>query len=140
MATAARPRPEIAETVVGSGRLSGIWNRLTRDYCLCPDPRCLRQSEKCPRGCSACDAMSDNEEGWRRMGEKTDQAKGRVKEAAGVLVGDKDLESEGQADRRAGEAKEKLEHAKDKIEEVIDDAKEKAEEVIDKVKDAARQK
>jgi uncharacterized protein YjbJ (UPF0337 family) len=84
--------------------------------------------------------MFDNEEGWCVMGEKTDQAKGRVKEAAGVLAGDEDLEAEGKADRRAGEAKEKLEHAKDKIEEVIDEAKEKAEEVIDKVKDAAHRK
>ena len=74
------------------------------------------------------------------MGEKADQAKGRVKEAAGVLVGDEDLEAEGKADRRAGAAKEKVEHAKDKIEEVIDEAKEKAEEVIDKVKDATHRK
>jgi uncharacterized protein YjbJ (UPF0337 family) len=29
------------------------------------------------------------------MGEKGDQVKGRVKEAAGVLTGDTDLESEG---------------------------------------------
>ena len=54
------------------------------------------------------------------MGEKTDQAKGRVKEAAGALTGDKDLESEGKADRRTGEAEEKVDHAKDKVDEVID--------------------
>ena len=54
------------------------------------------------------------------MGGKADQAKGRVKEAAGSLTGNKDLESEGKADRRAGEAKEKLDHAKDRVEEVID--------------------
>jgi uncharacterized protein YjbJ (UPF0337 family) len=84
--------------------------------------------------------MFDNEEGWCVMGEKADQAKGRVKEAAGVLVGDEDLESEGKADRRAGEAKEKLGDAKDKVEEVIDTAKDKVEEVIDKTKDAAHRK
>jgi uncharacterized protein YjbJ (UPF0337 family) len=74
------------------------------------------------------------------MGEKTDQAKGRVKEAAGSLTGDKDLEAEGKADRRAGEAKEKLGHAKDKIADVVDKVDEKAEEVIDKAKDALHRK
>ena len=59
------------------------------------------------------------------MGAKTDQVKGQAKEAAGALTGDKDLKSEGKADRRAGEAKAKLDHAKDK-----------AEEAVDKVKDA----
>ena len=57
------------------------------------------------------------------MGEKTDQAKGRVKEAVGSLTDDKDLKREGRTDRLAGEAKEKLGHAKDKVEEVIDKAK-----------------
>jgi len=57
------------------------------------------------------------------MGEKTDQAKGRVKEAAGALTGDKDLESEGKADRAAGEIKEKIGDVKDKVEDVVDKAK-----------------
>ena len=57
------------------------------------------------------------------MGEKTDQVKGRVKEAVGSLTDDKDLKREGRTDRLAGEAKEKLGHAKDKVEEVIDKAK-----------------
>ena len=74
------------------------------------------------------------------MGEKTDQAKGRVKEAAGALTGDKDLEAEGKADRRAGEAKEKLGHAKDKIKEVIDDVEGKVEDVVDKAKDELHRK
>jgi uncharacterized protein YjbJ (UPF0337 family) len=42
------------------------------------------------------------------MGEKTDQAKGRLKEAAGDLTGDKDLKREGTLDRTSGEAKEKF--------------------------------
>jgi len=70
------------------------------------------------------------------MAGKTDQVKGKVKEAVGSLTGDKDLESEGKADRRAGEAKEKLDHAQDKVEEAIDKAKGKAEEAIDKAKEA----
>jgi len=57
------------------------------------------------------------------MAGKTDQMKGQVKEAVGSLTGDKDLESEGKADRRAGETKEKLAEAKDKVEEVVDKAK-----------------
>jgi uncharacterized protein YjbJ (UPF0337 family) len=69
------------------------------------------------------------------MGAKSDQVKGQVKDAAGSLTGNKDLESEGRADRRAGEAKEKVDHAEGKIEEVIDTAEDKVEEVIDKAKD-----
>jgi uncharacterized protein YjbJ (UPF0337 family) len=64
-----------------------------------------------------------NEEGWYAMSAKSDQVKGHVKEAAGVLTGDKDLESEGKTDRRTGEAEEKIDHAKDKVEEVVDKAK-----------------
>ena len=74
------------------------------------------------------------------MSGKTDQVKGQVKEAAGALTGDKDLESEGKADRRAGDAKEKLEDAKDKIKEVVDDIEGKVEDVVDKAKDALHRK
>jgi uncharacterized protein YjbJ (UPF0337 family) len=70
------------------------------------------------------------------MAGKTDQVKGRAKEAAGSLTGDKDLESEGTVDRRAGETKEKLGHATKKIDEMVDKADEKVEEIIDKTKDA----
>ncbi len=71
------------------------------------------------------------------MGGKTEQVKGRAKEAVGSLTGDKDLQAEGKADRQAGEAKEKVGHAKDKVEEVVEKVEHKAEEVIDKAKDAA---
>ena len=74
------------------------------------------------------------------MSEKTDQAKGKVKEAVGSLTGNKSLESEGKADRRAGEAKEKLSDAKGKVEEVIDKAERKVEEVIDRGKGASHRK
>ena len=74
------------------------------------------------------------------MGAESDQVKGQAKEAAGSLTGDKDLESEGKADRRAGEAKEKVGHAKDKVHEVLDKTQDKAEEVIDKTKAALRRK
>ena len=74
------------------------------------------------------------------MSEKTEQVKGNAKEAVGRLTGNKDLESEGKADRRAGEAKEKLGQVKGKVEEVIDKAEAKVEEVIDKAKDASHRK
>ena len=57
------------------------------------------------------------------MGEKADQARGRIKEAAGSLTGDEDLKDEGKVDRLSGELKEKVEHVKDKVEVVIDKAK-----------------
>lgn len=59
------------------------------------------------------------------MSGKSDQAKGRVKEAAGVISGNQDLESEGKTDRLAGEVKEQVEHGKDKVEGLIDRAKHK---------------
>jgi uncharacterized protein YjbJ (UPF0337 family) len=62
------------------------------------------------------------------VGSTGDQIKGKAKEAAGTVIGDKDLEAEGKTDRQAGEAKEKVEHAADKVEGA-------AAEVIDKVKD-----
>ena len=74
------------------------------------------------------------------MAGKTDQVKGQVKEAVGSLTGDRDLESEGKADRRAGETKERVEHAKDKVEEMIDKAEEKVEDVINKAKEALHRK
>ena len=42
-----------------------------------------------------------------------DKAKGRVKEAAGVLKGDKNKKAEGRADQRSGTMKEKKGHLKD---------------------------
>ncbi|HUY85704.1 MAG TPA: CsbD family protein [Acidimicrobiales bacterium] len=63
------------------------------------------------------------------MGNKTDQAKGRIKEATGTLTDNKHLKNEGKLDRQSGELKEKIENASDTI-------KEKAEQVIDRVKDA----
>jgi uncharacterized protein YjbJ (UPF0337 family) len=74
------------------------------------------------------------------MAGKKDQAKGRAKEAVGNLTGDRDLQSEGKIDRRAGETKEKLGHVHDKIDETIDKADEGVEAVIDKAKDALHRK
>ena len=55
---------------------------------------------------------------WKTSGEERnegamDEAKGRLKEAAGSLSGDKDRKSEGRADQRRGTAKEKKGALKD---------------------------
>jgi len=52
------------------------------------------------------------------MGDR--QRKGRVKEAAGTLTGNKDLESEGAADRVAGAAKKAVGDVKHGIAKKID--------------------
>jgi uncharacterized protein YjbJ (UPF0337 family) len=56
---------------------------------------------------------------------KFDKAKGNVKETAGDLTGNEDLEREGKMDRAGGKAKEKAEKAKDKVSEGVDKVKEK---------------
>jgi len=55
------------------------------------------------------------------MGEKTDEAKGRVKEAAGDLTGNKDLEREGKMDQAGATVKKKTGEAVDKTKEALDD-------------------
>jgi uncharacterized protein YjbJ (UPF0337 family) len=59
------------------------------------------------------------------MGENMDQAKGRVKQAAGDLTDNDDLKSEGKADELGGKAKEALEGMKDKAAGAIDALKDK---------------
>jgi len=50
---------------------------------------------------------------------KTDEAKGRVKEAAGSLTDDKSLKNEGKADQASASVKEKVEGAVDKVKDKI---------------------
>jgi uncharacterized protein YjbJ (UPF0337 family) len=52
------------------------------------------------------------------MGNK-DEAKGRVKEAAGDLTQDKNLKREGKIDRATGDVKEKVGEASDKVKEAV---------------------
>lgn len=54
-----------------------------------------------------------------------DDAKGRVKEAAGDLTDDQDMKDEGKMDRAAASAKEKVDEARDKVGDAVDSAKEK---------------
>lgn len=53
----------------------------------------------------------------------SDQAKGRVKEAAGDLTGNDDLKNEGKADQAAGNVKEFAHDVADKADELVDKAK-----------------
>jgi uncharacterized protein YjbJ (UPF0337 family) len=47
--------------------------------------------------------------------DKVDKVKGRAKEAAGDLTGDRDLEREGKVDKTAGGMKEKLNQVTGKV-------------------------
>ena len=58
------------------------------------------------------------------MGEKTDEMKGRVKEAAGDLTDDERLQREGKMDQAGAKVKQKTG-------EVVDKAKEKAGDLMD---------
>jgi uncharacterized protein YjbJ (UPF0337 family) len=51
--------------------------------------------------------------------ENKDDAKGRVKEAAGNLTGDKDLQREGKVDKATGKAKEGVEKTADKVKDAL---------------------
>ena len=56
---------------------------------------------------------------------KSDEVKGRVEEAAGVLTGDEKLKRKGKADQAGG-----------KVKQVAEKIQKKTEEAIEKVKDA----
>jgi uncharacterized protein YjbJ (UPF0337 family) len=50
---------------------------------------------------------------------KSDELKGRVKEAAGVLAGDKKLKREGKVDQAVGKIKQKLQKVVDRARDAI---------------------
>lgn len=51
---------------------------------------------------------------------KQEQAKGNLKETAGNVLGNKDLEKEGKQDKASGKVKEATDNAKEKVNEVVD--------------------
>jgi uncharacterized protein YjbJ (UPF0337 family) len=59
------------------------------------------------------------------MSAETDQAKGRVKQAAGDLTDNDDLKREGEQDEAAGKVKDAIGDAKDKLDEGVDKVKDK---------------
>ena len=59
------------------------------------------------------------------MSGKTDELKGRTKEAYGDLTDDERMKREGRRDQTAGKLKEKVDDAGDWVEEKIDEARDK---------------
>jgi uncharacterized protein YjbJ (UPF0337 family) len=53
------------------------------------------------------------------MGEIIDKAKGKIKKAAGALIGDKDLENEGKVDEASGKVKGAVEDVKHAIKDAV---------------------
>ena len=53
------------------------------------------------------------------MPDNVDDAKGRVKEAAGDLTDDKDLKNEGKIDQATGTVKDKVGDASDKVKDTV---------------------
>jgi uncharacterized protein YjbJ (UPF0337 family) len=53
------------------------------------------------------------------MGGKTDVAKGRIKEAAGVLTGNNRLRAEGKADQAVGKTKQAVRKTVDKLKKTV---------------------
>jgi uncharacterized protein YjbJ (UPF0337 family) len=49
-----------------------------------------------------------------------DEAEGRIKEAAGDLTGDKDLQREGKVDQTEGKVKDAVDDAGDKVKDTLD--------------------
>ncbi|WP_116999227.1 CsbD family protein [Desertimonas flava] len=54
-----------------------------------------------------------------------DQAKGRIKQAAGDLTDDDDLKREGEIDEKGGKVKDALDSAKEKLDDAVDAVKDK---------------
>ena len=50
---------------------------------------------------------------------KSDELKGRVKEAAGALTGDRKLKREGKADQAVGKIKQKVERVIDRVKDAL---------------------
>ena len=53
--------------------------------------------------------------GYAMTDKHVDDAKGRVKEAAGALSGDQDLKNEGKADQAKSKVKDRVDRAADKV-------------------------
>ena len=56
------------------------------------------------------------------MGTKTDQVKGRIKEATGALTGDDKLRDEGKKDQAVGKTEEAIQKTADTVKKVVKQA------------------
>ncbi len=63
--------------------------------------------------------VAASDERNEKMGENIDEAKGRVKEAAGDLTDDQSLKNEGKVDQATSTVKEKVGDAADKVKDVV---------------------
>ena len=54
------------------------------------------------------------------MGGKTDEVKGRIKEAAGALTGNDKLREEGKTDQAVGKAKQAVQKAVDTVKKAVE--------------------
>ena len=57
------------------------------------------------------------------MGGKSDEVKGRIKEAAGVLTDNDKLRKEGKTDQAVGKVKQSVQKAADAVKKAVDKAK-----------------
>ena len=64
-------------------------------------------------------APSENNSKENLMAGETDEAKGRVKKAAGELTGDKGLKREGDVDKASGKVKKATDKVADKVRDAV---------------------
>jgi len=67
------------------------------------------------------------------MSGKTDEFKGRIKEAAGALTGNDKLREEGKVDQAVGQVKQVVEKTVDEVQKAADAATEKAKQAAKKL-------
>jgi uncharacterized protein YjbJ (UPF0337 family) len=67
------------------------------------------------------DTVQNSDTQWRGVDmPNKDEAEGRIKEAAGDLTGDKDLQREGKVDQATGKAKDAVDDAGAKVKDALD--------------------
>jgi uncharacterized protein YjbJ (UPF0337 family) len=63
---------------------------------------------------------------------RTEEAKGKLKEAAGAITDDDELRNEGKADSASGKTKQKIDQVKDAAEDAVDRVRDKAKDALDR--------
>ena len=116
MMTMRRIKPPLMKMPDASNMTARLPSRVTRQTVYRPGTTGTPDLSDRP---STFDGRKDSPEG-NVMDKDLDQAKGRVKQAAGDLTDNEKLKKEGKLDETAGKAKELLEDAKDKGDDLID--------------------
>ena len=68
------------------------------------------------------------------------QITGHIKEVAGIIADDKELEKQGKSERHSAEVQEKVDQVKGVVHDVVDKTQDKVDEVMGKAKDALKSK